>query len=526
MQMRSNMKVYAPLNTEPVPKIQEVEIATLFQLPSFQIIGLPSPEVAEAKERIRSAIGASGLEFPKKKVILNLSPASVRKRGTGLDLAMALSVLSLNSSASLEVAAWGELGLDGAVKPCGQLTRTLYAIWEHKIPYLFISSSEYEAAVEAKRLIQLSEEFSTPCPVLIPVDSLNEAWNLISTGELDKVGARTSVKQVRETAIDAPFASLLPISPALERMLCVAATGSHHFLLLGPRGVGKSHLLEWFMALQPPSTARDQLSNCLLSELSAFNASVRTGNGVQGCPVRRISSQVRPAALVGGATASTIRPGEFSLAHGGVLIADELPEWPSDSREILREPLERGKVTLTRTLGSFELPARFLLAANGNLCPCGGWTHSFPISNNKAISRCKCPESSRKAYLARLSGPILDRIDLVALVSSFDQNQRLSVPSPERMNHQKLRILKCRKRLNQLWGELPAHLSGSELETILQGHKDWSSYLDSLALNSLRSRHKVVRIALSLSVWDELEEPSLGHFVEASCYRPERLLLD
>src|SRR4051812_9363156 len=143
------MQICAPLNSESIPVLQEIEVATSFQLPSFQIIGLPCPEVAEARERVRSAIEASGIEFPRRRVVLNLSPASIRKRGTGLDLAMALSILAISDRQEIRLGAWGELGLDGSVKPAGQLTRTLFATWQGKLSHLIFSKTEYSQAESA-----------------------------------------------------------------------------------------------------------------------------------------------------------------------------------------------------------------------------------------------------------------------------------------------------------------------------------------------------------------------------------------
>jgi hypothetical protein len=177
------IEILAPLNSEPRPSLQDIEVATFFQLPSFHIIGLPGQEVGEARERVRAAIEASGLEFPKRRVVLNLSPASIRKRGTGLDLAMALAVLAIGSEQEFRLGAWGELGLDGAVKPVGQLTRSIYAIWCAGVRILLLSRCEIHEAHQALATIRESREFSSLLPALVPVDSLTEAWNLIESGE-------------------------------------------------------------------------------------------------------------------------------------------------------------------------------------------------------------------------------------------------------------------------------------------------------------------------------------------------------
>jgi magnesium chelatase family protein len=525
-----------------MPLLQQIEVATFFQLPSFQIIGLPGPEVAEAKERVRSAIEASQMEFPRKRVILNLSPASIRKRGTGLDLAMALAVLALGDSWDVHLAAWGELGLDGKVKAAGQLTRTLYAAWQGQVTYLLLSRDEYEKAASALRWIGESHELSGTPPILVPVTSLEEAWQLIAQRELESFrttrieGANLNQGFAEQTSVESPAgtspknspraeeggSSLLTLSPFLERMIGVAAAGQHHFFLLGPRGTGKSHALEWFIAVHPPVSPADRLHHHLLAELA--ESSSRTHSDGDNLPIRRVSSQVRPAALIGGANSVQIRPGEYSLAHGGILIADELPEWPRDSRESLREPLERGKVTLSRVQGSLELSARFLLAANGNLCPCGGWPLQMPVTIKK-LSRCRCTLTARQNYLAKLSGPILDRMDMIVLFTEPPVPQNADTLASERLQFLLKKVLATQKFLKARWGNIPGRLSGADLEALVRKYPNWNKLLDDLNFISLRSRHKILKLALTLSAWDEADSPSPSHFMEAFFYRPERYLL-
>ncbi len=521
------MKIYSPLTSENQPALQEIEVSTTFQVPNLHIIGLPAPEVSEAKERIRSAIEASDLTLPKRKIILNLSPANIRKKGTGLDLAMALRILSESLTSPLRIGAWGELGLDGTVKPVGQLTRAIYGAWQSELPFLFVSAEEMSKATTALKFIKNSRVFSTPPPRLIPISSLRAAWDILqdllhdedSLDHLESLPSYFENEQLPLHEDSISLRSLLPLSPLLERVIGISAAGLHHVFLVGPRGSGKSHALEWLIALQQPSSPEDRLQHRLLMELNSST--------LNPLAIRRISSQVRPAALVGGATSYSIRPGEYSLAHGGLLIADEFPEWPRDSRESLREPLERGRVTLTRAAGSFELPARFLLAANGNFCPCGGWPVHFPrppeesMDQMAAIKKCRCPENSRRLYLSRLSGPILDRIDLVAVVTA---PRTLSKTLDPELLLEKVR--KTQERLIQLWGQPPGLLSGTELETIIQQHQFHSLFLSSLPLGSLRSRHKLTRVALSLAVWNSFDIPQKSHWLEAFQYRPESLVLE
>jgi magnesium chelatase family protein len=534
------MQIYAPLTSEQNPELQRIEIASSFQLPGFHIIGLPSPEVAEAKERIRAALESSGFELPKRRVVLNLSPASIRKRGTGLDLAMALAVLTLGeadasgSGRAPQVAAWGELGLDGSIKSAGQPSRALYATWECGIDYLLVSPDDFDRMKVIRRWIETARMLLTAAPVIVPVSNLQDAWEC-----LDKIrqkswtGAENSALLLQETPQSRPAdisSQLLPLSPSLERTVSIAAAGQHHLMLLGAKGVGKSHALEWLIHLQPESPAQLKVHRALLSELRQSSGSLGGMEEADLCrlPVRRVSSTVRPSALIGNATSQWIRPGEFSLAHGGLLIADEFPEWSRDSREALREPLERGKITVTRAKGSIEYPARFAFAANGNFCPCGGWPPEYPIpfelqQEKKKVPRCRCGHRQRNDYKARLSGPILDRIDLLALVGShLPPNGARTKGTPDLLEILQDKVRRSQEIQLRQWGSISGLLGGPEVEALVQSHPAWEASLERLMLGSLRTRHKTIRIALTLAAWDETEVPEGRHFIEASTYRPER----
>jgi magnesium chelatase family protein len=287
-----------------------------------------------------------------------------------------------------------------------------------------------------------------------------------------------------------------------------------------------------------------RVRRALLEELSGAPAGLHARSHerlLARSMVRRVSPQARPAALIGSVGASGVRPGEFSLAHGGLLLADEFPEWSRDSRELLREPLERGQVLLTRARGSIELPARFRLAANGNLCPCGGWPPHLPmpaIATDAAspggsalappITRCQCPSSAIQRYLSRLSGPVLDRLDLVALITAPGERQRADGDGGTdsigaRLARLREQVERSQERAIRAWGSVAGRLESAELERVLAANAEWRARLDPARFPSLRTRHKILRVALSLAAWDGLPEPTGASFAEAECYRPERL---
>lgn len=539
------MKIAAPLNCDPEPRLQTIEVSSTFQLPGFHIVGLPSREVAEARERVRAAIQAEGYEFPRRRVLLNLAPADIQKRGTGMDLAIALSVLNAADEVHEKpgarerlIVASGELGLDGRVKPVGQTTRALYAAWKAGADLLILSRSEPDPANETIRLIRASGHgfgFPDRPPGIIRLERLSEAWLALqqlpaqgngqarTAGAGQVIGAPDSAGSETQASESGPLTDgafgfsdcdeqkLLPLSPALERTVCLAAAGSHHLMMLGPKGVGKSHALEWLMRLLPPPSPEMLLTRRLMTELHPV--APRRG----GSPFRRISTAARPSALVGSVSASLIRPGELTLAHGGLVIADEFPEWSRDSRECLREPLEAGRIVITRTGGAVVLPARFLFAANGNLCPCGGLPPGLPRTADW-IAPCECAPASLAAYRARLSGPILDRMDLVALVQPETGVSRAGLKGL------KERVERAVDLSERRYGARAGILSAAELERILGEAPSWRTHIDQVGGMSLRARHKVLRVALTVAALDGLPAPGPAQFAEAAHYRPERLL--
>lgn len=500
----SPSSVFTLMNSEITPRVQWVEVSTSLQIPSFQIIGLPGPEVSEAKERIKSAIENSGLTFPRRKVILNLSPASVRKQGTGLDLAMAMAILIDSNERKKapvyrRIFAWGELGLSGQLKSVGQLTRALAAALSENADLIIIPKNDLIAVLDRAALFSEIEKASLR---IIGIETLSEIPDVLA-GKiqpivLENIGPTERVPSTEHTP-------LLPLNPELARVLGIASASRHHLLLLGAKGVGKSHALDWLIALQPKIDRETLKTQTFLSELSQ-NKLPPSKDTVY----RRVSSQVRAASLLGSFHSHHLQPGEFSLAHGGVLLADEFPEWSRDSREVLREPLERGWITLTRVQGSIELPARFLFAGNGNLCPCGG-IYSEKTSPHEMT--CRCLPHHRLKYLNRLSGPILDRIDLLYVL------KRDRPTGAETLENLRERVEKSRLTQLKLYGKPVGDLGGAEIEEILENEPSLKQHLDSSGAQSLRDRHKTFRIALSLAHWDEVKTPSPLHFLEARLYR-------
>ncbi len=506
-------QVFTLLNGDLAPRRQEIEIASTFQIPLFQIIGLPGPEVAEAKDRVRSAIESCEFPFPQRKIVLNLSPASVRKQGTGLDLPMAVAVLlegkkiegKQSGSFYAKIFAWGELGLDGRIKSARQPARALEAARAGGADLVLVAAED-EACFRRTASTLFDESLAQR---IRGIAHLREIWEVLEgrgARSAECLSAEPHSGPARATptgAGSAPSDSLLPLPPATAKILQLASAGAHHFLLLGPKGVGKSLALEWFLALHP-ALDRDTLRlRMFLSEISG-----RENEG----PFRRVSTQAKAPALVGSYAGGMLRPGEFSLAHGGVLLADEFPEWSRDAREALREPLERRAVSLTRVGGAIEFPADFIFAGNGNLCPCGGVPDARAGSH---LPPCRCHAVDRSRYLARLSGPILDRIDLVTFLYA---DSDIEAPRAT-FDSLRERTDSAREALIRRYGKLPGKMSPTDLEEILRIHPPLREKLDRLPFRSFRDRHKTLRLALTLAALQDRTLPDETQLREARALR-------
>ncbi len=501
-------EVFTLLNGNVDPRCQEIEIASSYHIPSFQIIGLPGPEVAEAKDRIRSAIESSGFEFPKRKIVVNLSPASVRKEGTGLDLAMAVAVQIAGWKVEsrrgpyprLRIFAWGELGLDGRVKSVRSPTRAIAAAIRGGADLILVAKVD-----EARFRATARELFAAAkVPTIVGIDHFREAEIAV----LDPAPPPALTATAIRTGPTPPHRHLLPIPRATADILQIAAAGAHHFLLLGPKGVGKSVALEWFLALQPELDGETNRTRRFLAEISGREDEP---------PFRRIGTQVKPAALLGSFASGCLRPGEFSLAHGGVLLADEFPEWSRDSREALREPLERRRVTLTRVGGVLELPSDFIFAGSGNLCPCGG-VPDAPADGR--LPSCRCVPNERDRYLAKLGGPILDRLDLVIRLFAGPDGRPGGDGATDFATIRSA-TLRARATLIARYGAPPGKLAPEELEEILTTSTELRAALDVVPYRSFRDRHKTLRIALTLAALRERIVPDASLFREARALRLE-----
>ncbi len=362
-----------------------VEVHVGGGLPSFHMVGLPDESCREARDRVRAALSSSGEDWPARKITVNLAPPRHRKTGSGLDLAIAVGVLVAQgvvpSASVVGLGFVGELGLDGSIRSVPGVA-PMVGVME-RVDVVVPAESVVEANVAATGVVR-------------PVRHLRELIEALNGRE-----AWPDVDLPAQLVADEPMLDLSDVrgQPAARHALEVAAAGGHHLLLVGPPGSGKTMLARRLPGLLPPLSRSVALEATMVH--SASGVALPEGGLVRLAPFRSPHHTSTSVALVGGGSHS-LRPGEISLAHGGVLFLDELAEFPRGVLDALREPLEAGEIGVARAHDSAVLPARFQLVAATNPCPCGGGP---PGS-------CVCEPSTRRRYLSRISGPLLDRFDL------------------------------------------------------------------------------------------------------------------
>jgi len=465
-------------------------------LPGFHIVGLPEAEVREAKDRVRAALNHAHFDFPQRRITVNLAPADLPKDSSRFDLPIALGILA--ASGQLERAALvdcefaGELSLSGELRPMrGAFAMALYAKRAQRA-FVVPQANADEAALSGHARV-------------VPANSLLEVCAHLS-GEKPIAYRQPQLLRWQPSGVDLHD---VKGQSAAKRALEVAAAGSHGLLLVGPPGTGKSMLAARFAGLLPPLGEAEALEVAALHSVSSLGFdSACWGTRPFRAPHHSASSR----ALVGGGNPP--RPGEISLAHGGVLFLDELPEFARDALEALREPLETGRVSIARAARQARFPARFQLVAAMNPCRCGYLGHP--------TLRCRCTPEQIDRYRARLSGPLLDRIDLRIEVPALAHEEILAAAAGERSTAVRERVMAACARQIARQGCANGHLAPAALEQHCAldhaGRRLLAQALSQLGL-SARAVHRVLAVARTVADLAGDAAIRIEHLAEAIQYR-------
>ena len=475
-------------------------------LPGFDIVGLPDAAVKEARERVRAAAKSSGLTFPVSRITVNLAPANLKKSGTHFDLPILLSILAAAGSVRRPRSTSsfiGELGLDGTVRPVTGVLPMALAAKKAGVKALFVPAENAAEATLARG------------PAIYPIHNLRElAAGLNGEAELKEEPIWVPQPSAR-AALD--FKDVLG-QENVKRALEVAAAGSHNVLLIGPPGSGKSMLSKRLPSILPDMTWEESLEvSQVYSVMGLLNAKEPL---VSRRPFRGPHHTISNAGLAGGG--SNPRPGEISMAHKGVLFLDELPEFSKYSLDLMRQPLEDGSVTISRAMGAVTYPAEFMLVCAMNPCKCGWY--------GDPSGRCHCSDRAVEAYRGRISGPLLDRIDIVVEVPAVHFEELRSRAEAEPSCAVKQRVDNARKRQISRFGTRRGMCNGRMGPEEMRKYcelDDESAELMKQAFDAMgltaRSYDRILRVARTVADLEGSENIQPHHIAEAIQYRAVNL---